>query len=108
MGDVVHTHTNTHTHTHTHTQIERETESLYHIVPCHNLHSKYFEIVLPLTIHFYVSLWTDSFSLFSLLRMSGLVLPLLFIIEIHVLNTNSADPDQTPRSAASDLVYTVW
>ena len=26
-----------------------------------------------------------------------------FIVEIHVLNTNSVDPDQTPRSVASDL-----
>ena len=31
-----------------------------------------------------------------------------FIIEIDILNANSADPDQTPRSWASDLVYTVW
>ena len=28
-------------------------------------------------------------------------------IEISVVNANSVHPDQTPRSAASDLVYTV-
>ena len=36
--------------------------------------------------------------------MSGLILVLSFTIEIHVFNANSVDPDQTPRSAASDLV----
>ena len=35
--------------------------------------------------------------------MSGLLSVLSFIIEIPVFNANSVDPDQTPRSAASDL-----
>ena len=35
--------------------------------------------------------------------MSGLFLALSFIREIPALNTNSVDPDQTPRSVASDL-----
>ena len=35
--------------------------------------------------------------------MSGFFLVVLFIIKIHVLNANSEDLDQTPRSAASDL-----
>ena len=36
------------------------------------------------------------------LRVSGLFLVLPFIIEIPVLNANSADPDLMPLSAASD------
>ena len=39
----------------------------------------------------------------SKLRVSGLFLGLLLIIEIPVLNAKSVDPDQMPRSAASDL-----
>ena len=39
----------------------------------------------------------------SSLRGAWFVLVLLLITEIPVLNANSADPDQTPRSAASDL-----
>ena len=35
--------------------------------------------------------------------MSGKFLLIPYFVEIHVLNANSADPDQTPRSAASDL-----
>ena len=35
--------------------------------------------------------------------MYNCVLLLLCIIEIPVFNANSVDPDQTPRSAASDL-----
>ena len=34
--------------------------------------------------------------------VSGYFLPPSFI-EIHLLNANSVDPDQTPRSVASDL-----
>ena len=37
------------------------------------------------------------------LKVSDLFLLLSFIIKITVLNANSVDPDQMPRSAASDL-----
>ena len=39
----------------------------------------------------------------SNIRGVWLVLILPCFIEIHVFKANSADPDQTPRSAASDL-----
>ena len=46
---------------------------------------------------FYLFLWAglmeDVFGLFLF----------LFTVEIPILNANSVDPDQTPRSAASDL-----
>ena len=35
--------------------------------------------------------------------VSGLISLLLCFIEISLCNANSVDPDQTPRSAASDL-----
>ena len=35
--------------------------------------------------------------------VSGYFLLLAYFIDIPVLNANSVDPDQTPRSAASDL-----
>ena len=43
----------------------------------------------------------------SYIRIVWIVLPLSCFIEISELNSNSVDPDQTPRSVASDLVYTV-
>ena len=39
----------------------------------------------------------------SIIRNVWLVFLSLFFIYIPVLNANSVDPDQTPRSAASDL-----
>ena len=36
--------------------------------------------------------------------MSGYCLGLLFVREIPVVNANTVDPDQAPRSAVSDLV----
>ena len=42
----------------------------------------------------------------SLIRWSFLLLPCF--IEIPVFNANSADPDQTPRFAASDLGLTLF
>ena len=39
----------------------------------------------------------------SSLRGVRSVLTITMFIEIPVVNTNSVDPDQTPRSAASDL-----
>ena len=39
----------------------------------------------------------------SSLRVSDKFLLLPCFIEMSVLNANSVDPDQTPRSAASDL-----
>ena len=42
-------------------------------------------------------------GLFLIERVSGWVLLLLWLIEIPVFNAKSVDPDQTPRSAASDL-----
>ena len=49
---------------------------------------------------FYLSLWTGPFTFEE---VSGLYIMLPFIIEIPVLGANSVDPDQTPRSAVSDL-----
>ena len=46
--------------------------------------------------------------------MSDLFSVLALIVEIPVFNDNSVDPDQTPRSAASDLglhclpMYFLW
>ena len=45
------------------------------------------------------TLWTDPFLIEG---PSGYFLLLPCFTEIHVLNANSADPDQTPRSVASD------
>ena len=45
-------------------------------------------------------LWTGPFSIEG---VSGYPLLLPNFNEIPVLNANSVDPDQTPRSAASDL-----
>ena len=45
-------------------------------------------------------LWTDPFPAE---RVSGLILLLPCSIEITLFNAHSVDPDQTPRSAASDL-----
>ena len=39
----------------------------------------------------------------SYIGVSGWLLLLSFFVEIPVFNANSIDPDQTPRSAASDL-----
>ena len=39
----------------------------------------------------------------SSIRVSGQFLLFPCFIEIHVFNENSVDPDQTPRSSASDL-----
>ena len=39
---------------------------------------------------------------FSIGRVPGSFFITIFV-EIHVINANSVDPDQTPRSAASDL-----
>ena len=36
-----------------------------------------------------------------------LVIITMFFLEISEANANSVDPDQTPRSAASDLDHTV-
>ena len=44
--------------------------------------------------------WTDPFLTEG---VSGQFLSLPCFIEIPDFNANSADPDQTPRSAASDL-----
>ena len=46
--------------------------------------------------------WTGPFPID---RMSGcfLLCVLLCLIEIPVFSANTVDPDQTPRSAASDL-----
>ena len=46
------------------------------------------------------TLWTGPFLLEG---MSGYFLLLPCLIESTVFNANSVDPDQTPRSAASDL-----
>ena len=40
---------------------------------------------------------------FAIKRVSGQFLQLPCFIDNHVFNANSVDPDQTPRSAASDL-----
>ena len=45
-----------------------------------------------------ISFWTGPFPV---KEMCSFILTI--IIELIVLNTNSTDPDQTPRSAASDL-----
>ena len=47
-----------------------------------------------------LTLWT---GLFPVKEVSGSYLLLPWFTEIPVLNANSVDPDQTPRSAASDL-----
>ena len=47
-----------------------------------------------------ITLWIDTFPIKGLPE-SFLLLPCF--IEIHILNANNVDPDQTPRSAASDL-----
>ena len=49
---------------------------------------------------FYHTLWTGPFPAEG---VSGLLLLLPYFINISVFNTNSVDPDQTPRSVASDL-----
>ena len=56
----------------------------------------------------YLCIVDSSTSLFEYIHFQPkgclvCVLSLSFIIEIPVLNGNSVDPDQTPRSAASDL-----
>ena len=45
----------------------------------------------------------SSDRLISNIRVSGEFLSLPCFIEIPVLNADNVDPDQTPRSAASDL-----
>ena len=58
-----------------------------------------------------ITLWTDTFPIKG---MSGSFLLQACFIEIPALNANSADPDQTPRSVASDLglhrlpVFHLW
>ena len=47
-----------------------------------------------------LTLWTGPFPIEG---VSGEFLLLPCFIEITVINANSVDPDQTPRSAASDL-----
>ena len=46
------------------------------------------------------TLWTDPFLIEG---VSGSFLLLPYFIEISALNANSADPDQMPRSVASEL-----
>ena len=48
-----------------------------------------------------LNFWTDSFQYKECLVSFSKVLPCFKAIS--VLNANSVDPDQTPRSAASDL-----
>ena len=48
----------------------------------------------------YFNLWNGPFQMEE---MSGYFLFLPYFIEIPAVNANSVDPDQTPRSAASDL-----
>ena len=45
-------------------------------------------------------IWTDPFPTEE---VSGQILLLPYFIEIPVFNANGVYPDQTPRSAASDL-----
>ena len=47
-----------------------------------------------------ITLWTGPFPAEG---VSGLLLLLPYFINISVFNANSVDPDQTPRSVASDL-----
>ena len=56
-------------------------------------------------MNYYLSLWIGHFQ-FTGCLVSFLVL--LFIIEISAFNANSLDPDQMPRSAASELGLTVF
>ena len=49
-----------------------------------------------------LTLWTGP-GRFPIYGMSGQFLLLPCFIEITVFNANSVDPDQTPRSVASDL-----
>ena len=46
------------------------------------------------------TLWTGPFAIEG---VSDRILLLLYLTEIPVFNANSVYPDQTPRSAASDL-----
>ena len=46
-----------------------------------------------------LTIWTGSFPKEG---VSGWFLLLPYVMIISVLNANSVDPDQTPRSAASD------
>ena len=47
-----------------------------------------------------LTLWTDSLPVEGVF---GHILSLPCFIEIPAFNANSVNPDQTPRSAASDL-----
>ena len=49
---------------------------------------------------FYLIIWAVPFSV---QRVSGLLFLLLLLVENSAFNANSADPDQTPHSVASDL-----
>ena len=51
---------------------------------------------------FYLSLWKSPFPFYGM-GCLFCVLVLSCFIEIPVSHANNVDPDQTPRSAASDL-----
>ena len=53
----------------------------------------------------FLTFWTGPFPVDMVSRYFLFLLPCF--VEIPVFNANIVDPDQTPRSAASDWVYTV-
>ena len=50
------------------------------------------------------TLWIGLFPIVGYLVIFYIIITaFLFFIKVHIFNANRVDPDQTPRSAASDL-----